>query len=350
MRVAVTGGNGFVGSALSLRLRALGHDVHALVRPGVQHDALVQAGAVLHSADLADPNSLATALAGSELVFHCATENAWHTPREVLAWINVAGTENVVRAARHVGARRLVQLSCADVALIDRDRVHWKENAVLGQQPLGALARSKLLAEELALQASDARMAVVAVRPAWLWGPGERSNLPALAAEARRGGVKLFGSGEVLFSTAHIDNVIAALIAAGNSERGAGLALHVADNDYLTSGEFFGRLSQALRWPAPRRGIYALEYAAAWLRRARGAEGAWPEQVARRGRACLLDCLQAVNVLDFTAEKTVDAGLAELATWAESLAGPSAIERLARPAADRAEIARHAHIADQLDR
>jgi nucleoside-diphosphate-sugar epimerase len=139
-----------------------------------------------------------------------------------------------------------------------------------------------------------------------------------------------------------------ALIAAGNSERGAGLAIHVADDDYLNSGEFFGRLSQALKWPAPRRGVYALAYGAAWLRRARGLAGPWPEQVARRGRACLLDCLQAVNVLDFMAKKSVEQGLSELAGWAAALSGPSEIERLARPLPDRAEIARHARVADQL--
>ena len=39
--------------------------------------------------------------------------------------------------ARHAGIERVVLLSCADVSLINGDRVHWKENATLAQAPLG---------------------------------------------------------------------------------------------------------------------------------------------------------------------------------------------------------------------
>ena len=346
MKTAVTGGNGFVGSALCLHLRAHGHEVSAVVRPGVQDARLAQAGVSVQGAELGDPNALAAAFAGAQLVFHCAAESSFHALPEALQWINVAGTENVVMAARHAGVRRLVQLSCANASLLDRPRVHWKETAVLGQAPLGALARSQLLAEELALQASDRRLSVLAIRPAWLWGAGERNNLAELATEARRGGVKLFAGGDALFSSAHVDNVVAALIAAAGSERGGGQAFHVADPDYLTSGEFFSLLCSALRWPPPRRGLYAFEYVRAWLRRAGGAAGPWPDQVARRGRASLLDCLEANNVLAFTPLKTVDDGVRELAAWAEGFGDAAAIERLARRAAGRAEAAHHARIAD----
>lgn len=350
MKTAVTGGNGFVGSALCLRLRALGHEVTALVRPGVQDARLEQAGVQLHGAELADPNSLAQAFAGSECVFHCASEGSFQALPEALAWINVAGSENVVKAARHAGARRVVQLSCANASLLNRPRVHWKETAALGQLPLGALARSMLLAEELALQLSAARTSIVALRPGWLWGPGERHNLPELAAEARSGGIKLFSSGDGLFSSAHIDNVVAALVAAGLSDQGGGQAFHVADPDYLTSGEFFAQLSRALRWPAPRRGLYPLEYGLAWLRRARGGQAPWPDQVARRGRASLLDCLQANTAFGFSPHKSVEEGMRELATWAQTLGDAIAIERLARPAAGAAEAKHHAMIADGIER
>jgi 2-alkyl-3-oxoalkanoate reductase len=352
VQTAVTGGNGFVGSALCLRLRELGHEVRAIVRAGARADGeparLLQAGVQVLGAELADPNSLAAAFAGAELVFHCASEGGFHALPEALSWINVAGTENVLQAARHAGVRRVVQLSCANASLLARARVHWKENGALGQAPLGALARSQLLAEELALHASDGRLSVLAIRPAWLWGPGERNNLAELAAEARSGGVKLFASGDALFSSAHVDNVVAALIAAGRSQQGAGQAFHVADPDYLTTGEFFAQLSRALRWPPPRRGLYALEYAGAWLRRARGAAGPWPEQVARRGRASLLDCLQANTLLGFAPHKTVEQGMSELADWARALPDPAALERLARPIAGAAEIAHCVKIADAV--
>jgi nucleoside-diphosphate-sugar epimerase len=349
VRALVTGATGFVGAALCRALRAQGREVVALIGP--HHPApaeLLASGVLAQPGDLADPNALRAAAEGCDALFHCAGESALHASREALAWINVAGTENVLRAARHAGVARVVMLSCADVSLVDRDRVHWKEQAVLGQAPLGAHARSKLLAEELALQASDRAMAVVALRPAWLWGAGDHTNLPALCSEAAHGGVRLFGRGDTLFSTAHVDNVVAALIAAASAPEAGGQAFHVADPDFLTAREFFAKLCAAIGLPAPRASLYVASYAAAWLRRARGHEGAWPEDVARRGRACLLDCLRATRILDYRPPVTVDQGMTTLAAWSQSLGGPATIAKLARPPASSEDIARHRRLADNV--
>ena len=119
------------------------------------------------------------------MLFHCAGESALHAAPAALSWINVAGTENAIDAARHAGVARVRACCRAQTSRsLNRDRVHWKENAVLAQAPLGAWARTKLLAEELALQASDATLCVTALRPAWLWGPGDHTNAPALCARS----------------------------------------------------------------------------------------------------------------------------------------------------------------------
>jgi nucleoside-diphosphate-sugar epimerase len=344
----VTGATGFVGGALVKRLRARGHEVHALVRPGADAGWLTAAGVPAHGGELGDPNAIALAAAGCEVVFHCAGESSRAAAAAALSWINVAGTENVINAARSVGVARVVMLSCADVSLCNRHRLHWKENAVLGHEPLGAFARSKLLAEELALQASDGKLCVTAVRPAYLWGPGDRTNLPELCAEARSGGVRLFGSGSNLFSTTYVDNAADALIAAAHAQGVDGQAFHVADPDFVTAAEFFGRLSSALGLPAPRKGVYAVAYAGAWLRRALGASGPSPDAIARRGRACLLDCLRAVTALDFRPSVTLEQGLSALARWVEDRGGVAAVERLARKPATLADAARYESLANEL--
>lgn len=340
MKIAVTGALGYVGSALCRRLLERGEQVHALVRPGSDGAALAALGAELCYADLADPNTLAEGAEGCEALVHCAGESARHASAAVLSWLNVAGTENALAGARHAGVRRFVHLSCADVSLVNRDRVHWKEDAVLGQAPLGAYARSKLLAEELALQNSDARMSVVAIRPAYLWGPGERTNLPELCRQARQGGVRLCGRGQNLLSTAYVDNVVSMLWAAARSERVAGQALHVADPDFLNAGEFFEQLCRALGLPPPRRGVYALEYALGFVRQRRQAAGTWCDDVARVGRGGLLDCLRALTLLEPDPPVTVEQGMAEVARWAKASGGPSAIEALARKPAGADEVAR----------
>ena len=252
MRVVITGATGFVGLALARKLRALDAEVHALVREGRDRAQLERIGVQLHDGDLGDPNTIAKAASGCEVLFHCAGESSYRAAPEALAWINVAGTENVLHAARHAGVARVVHLSCADVSLANRDRLQWREDAVLGHAPLGAWARSKLLAEELALQASDSTLCVTALRPAWLWGPGDVLNLPLLCAEAKRGGVRLFGDGQNLFATAYIDNVVGALVAAAHEKDVGGRAFHVADGEFHTAREFFGALCSAVGLPKPR--------------------------------------------------------------------------------------------------
>jgi nucleoside-diphosphate-sugar epimerase len=347
VQALVTGATGFVGGALTRKLLADGHAVRALRGPHTPADPqLAERGAQVLQADLGDPNAIADAARDCELVFHCAGESSPRAAPDALAWINVAGTENVISAARHAGVARVVMLSCADASLVDRDRVHWKEDAVLGRAPLGAYARSKLLAEELALQASDRSLCVTALRPAFLWGPGDRTNLPALCREARSGGVRLYGRGEHLFSAAYIDNVVAALLLAARADGVAGQAFHVADAEFLTAREFFTKLCSAAGLPPPRSGLYALAYGAALLNRALARDAPLPEEIARRGRASLLDCLRAVSVLDYKAPVSLEAGLEALSGWAKQVGGPTAIERLARPPATPADAARSRALAE----
>lgn len=348
MQVLITGATGFVGTALTKRLCALGTKVHALVREGRSADMLERAHAVVFRGDLADPNTIAAAAEGCSVLFHCAGESAWHAPPTTLSWVNVAGTENVLLAARHAGVARVVMLSCAEVSLVNRNRVHWKESAVLGHAPLGAFARSRLLAEELALQASDATLSVCALRPAWLWGPGDHTNLPLLCREASTGGVQLFGRGGNFFATTYIDNLTQALIAAAQSDNVGGHAFHVADGEFQTASEFFSKLCTTVGLPAPRRSVYALSYAAAWLRHRQGSEGPWPEDVARRGRSTLLDCLNAVTAFDYRPTTSVDTGMQALARWTREAGGPDSIAKLARPVPTADAAMRHARIADDL--
>lgn len=354
MRGLVTGGSGFVGNALVRALRERGHDVHVLVRPGKTAGSggaagsLAELGATVFSGDIGDPNAIAAAARACDVLFHCAGESARHAPQAALSWINVAGTENAINAARHAGVERAVVLSCADVSLINGDRVHWKENAALAQAPLGAWARTKLLAEEIALQSSDAELCVTALRPGWLWGPGDHTNAPALCVEAQRGGMRLFGNGQNLFSSTYIDNLVDAMIAAASADGVGGHAFHVADPDFLTASEFFGKLCSALGLPPPRTGSYALSYAAASVRKQLGSEGAWPEDVARRARGSLLDCMRAINAFAYAPRIHVDQGMSALAAWARATGGPDAIRKLVRTPASTADVAHHERLANEL--
>lgn len=95
MRIAVTGGTGFVGRHLA---RALEADGHAVVRISRK------------TGGLADAESLAKAFAGCEAVAHLAGINLERGSQTYEA-VHVQGTRNVVEAARRAGLKRIALLS-----------------------------------------------------------------------------------------------------------------------------------------------------------------------------------------------------------------------------------------------
>jgi NADH dehydrogenase len=97
MRIAITGGTGFVGGRLAERLRAGGHDVILVSR---------RTGLSLTG----DPDSLTAALEGCDAVVHCAGINR-EIGEQTYDAVHVRGTEAIVEAARRAGVSRIVMLS-----------------------------------------------------------------------------------------------------------------------------------------------------------------------------------------------------------------------------------------------
>jgi uncharacterized protein YbjT (DUF2867 family) len=98
MRIAITGGTGFVGSHLAARLEADGHETVIVSR---------RTGLGLDSTDTAD---LAAAFHGCDAVVHCAGINR-ELGGQTYEAVHVRGTSAVVAAARAAGVPRIVMLS-----------------------------------------------------------------------------------------------------------------------------------------------------------------------------------------------------------------------------------------------
>lgn len=112
MKIAITGGTGFVGRALARELIAQGHTVSIVARGVDRSDAAIraQAGVAFHACSLHDADALATAFAGCEAVVHCAGINR-ESSSETFQKVHVEGTRTVVQAAKRAGVRKLVLTS-----------------------------------------------------------------------------------------------------------------------------------------------------------------------------------------------------------------------------------------------
>ncbi|HEU0133000.1 MAG TPA: NAD(P)H-binding protein [Mycobacteriales bacterium] len=114
MRIAVTGGTGFVGGHLAQRLAAEGHEVVVLSRGVDQRErAAATAGTPgirVARGTVLDEAALRAAFEGCDAVAHCAGVNR-EVGEQTFAAVHVDGTRNVVAAAEAAGVRRLVLLS-----------------------------------------------------------------------------------------------------------------------------------------------------------------------------------------------------------------------------------------------
>lgn len=96
MKIAITGGNGFVGATLAEEMRARGHEVVALSRR--------------NGGDVGDADAMREALEGCDAVVHCAGINR-EIGVQTYRRVHVQGTHNVVEAARANGVKRIVLTS-----------------------------------------------------------------------------------------------------------------------------------------------------------------------------------------------------------------------------------------------
>jgi NADH dehydrogenase len=110
MKIAITGGIGFVGRHLAAQLAANGHEVVVIGRGNPAKQTMLPDRLTVIAADITDSLALAKAFEGCEAVAHCAGINR-EIGAQTYATVHVQGTEAVVEASRAAGVKRLVMLS-----------------------------------------------------------------------------------------------------------------------------------------------------------------------------------------------------------------------------------------------
>ncbi len=309
MRCLVTGASGFIGGSVARALLDAGHEVVAYVRDGSA--SALPADVERAVGDLGDPNRLATAASGCDAMVHAAGLADPDADSESLGWVHVAGTENAINAAKQAGCLRLIHISCADVTLHDGPRSFWNEDQA-PPRPFGALAQTKLHAEELVRVSGKRGFRTTVLRPSLVWGPGDSTHLPRWHAEAKSGGIRIFSGGKKLLSTTFIGNLAHAALCALQTKVATGNVYYVVDTELSVSREFFTELSAALGWPPPRK---AGPYRWAWFCCRTGLSSLQPGEVIRRGHTSAFEMNRAKKDLGYEPVVTREQGMHELAAW-----------------------------------
>jgi len=206
--------------------------------------------------DVADPAAVARAVRGRDAVVHLAAKVDVTGPRAAYVRANVHGTRTVVDACRAEGVGRLVHVSSPSVAHAGAALIGVGAEPADPRRARGHYARTKAVAELDALAADSASLAVLAVRPHLVWGPGDTQLVERIVERARARRLVLIGSGAALMDTTYVDNAAAALVAAVDACGAVhGEALVVSNGEPRPVGEVITRLCRAADVPGPRRRI-----------------------------------------------------------------------------------------------
>jgi nucleoside-diphosphate-sugar epimerase len=245
----VTGGSGFLGSALVARLQGLELPVRTLGRRAAM------ASADHLRLDLAREELPAAACAGIDTVFHLAAlthAEADAAGEAAYAALNVEGTGRVVRAALAAGVRRLIFVSSAKV-YGEGGEERIEEDAP--PRPTTPYGRSKLAAERLVLAAGD-RLHACCLRLPLVYGPGQKGNLQRMIAGIDRGLFPPPPRNGNRRSMVHVETVVDALLLVAADARAAGRTYLIADPEPYATRDLYDWLRAALgrapaRWSAP---------------------------------------------------------------------------------------------------
>ncbi len=252
----VTGGSGFIGGRLIERLVAEGCSVRALARSDRSAATVEALGATPVRGELADPTAMAAGAEGCELAFHLAAHLGQWGRREDFVAGNVVGTENALEACRAARVRRFVHCG-TEAALIAGEPLHEvDETAPLRPDSKALYAATKAMAEQLVRDADGDRIETVVVRPRLVWGPGDTTLLPGIAAAVEAGRFAWVGGGDQLTASTHVDNVVEGLLL--GAERGSpGEAYFVTDGEPVVFRQFISQLLETRGVEPPTRSVPA---------------------------------------------------------------------------------------------
>jgi nucleoside-diphosphate-sugar epimerase len=212
-RVLVTGGGGFLGSAIVRRLVFRGDRVTSLARKF--YGGLESLDVRQIQADISDINAVIRACQGMDMVFHTAAKpGVWGKYQDYYR-PNVLGTENIVAACAHHRIPVLIHTSSPSVIFDGSDMEGVDESRPYPKKHPTHYTRTKAMAEKIVLSATrEGKIKALVLRPHLIWGPGDPHLVPRVLERADK--LVKVGNRDNLVDTIFIEDAATAHILAGD--------------------------------------------------------------------------------------------------------------------------------------
>jgi nucleoside-diphosphate-sugar epimerase len=248
--VLVTGAAGFVGGAVARHLAAGGHRVFGLCRRGAQSAALAGMGITPVLGDLVNPDP--ATFPPVDAVVHAAAILNDARP-DLYRRVNVDGTRMLAEWASIQGARRPRFVLVSSVGVYGHPAALPADEAT-PCRPTNIYEETKLAGEEAVRALAERGLPAVIVRPAWVYGPGDRKNLK-LFRMIDRGRFPMIGRGETPLSPVFVDDVAAGIALAATLPGVAGRTFILGPPGPVPLADLCRAAAGALGRPLPRLAI-----------------------------------------------------------------------------------------------
>ena len=248
----VTGATGLLGSHIVEQLRRRNRPVRVLVRPGSDRSWLETQGVEFAEGDITQPETLAEACRGVDVVYHSAAKVGDWGPWEEFQRITIDGTRNILEAATAAGVRRFVHISSISAYGYYTDDITVDETFELGYKLYrwAYYSRSKVEAERIVWEAHRrGRIEVTVIRPAWIYGERDRTTIGRLVEMIRTGRARILGRGDNRLNVVYAGNVAEGCILAADAPHAAGEAYNCSNDGVITQQEYFDLWARTLDAP-----------------------------------------------------------------------------------------------------
>lgn len=257
MTILVTGGGGFLGSAIVRMLRERGDDVRVVCRG--DYPQIRKLGANIVRGDIGERKVVDAAAQGCDAIIHTAAKaGIWGSYRDYYR-SNVTGTAHLLDVCRQLGITRFVYTSSPSVAYGPEGAAGADESLPLPARHGAAYSSTKAEAERMVLSHNCPQLATCALRPHLIWGPDDNHLVPRIVARARAGRLMIVGDGNNLIDSIYIDNAARAhLLALDRLKPGAppaGKVYFLSQDEPLPAAVLINRIVAAAGLPPTKKHI-----------------------------------------------------------------------------------------------
>ncbi|CAK7897005.1 sterol-4-alpha-carboxylate 3-dehydrogenase Erg26p, decarboxylating [[Candida] anglica] len=215
--VLLVGGAGFLGLHLieqfhrnSPNTRLHVFDVRPLPESLSPYFTFPKDAVTFHQGDLTSPEDVASAIEKSkcDVIVHSASP-MHGLSQAIYEKVNVQGTKNLIEVAKKLKVRALVYTSSAGVIFYGQDVHNADESWPYPEVHMDGYNETKAIAETAVMESNDPNgLLTVCLRPAGIFGPGDRQLVPGLRAAAKLGQSKFqLGDNNNLFDWTYVGNV-----------------------------------------------------------------------------------------------------------------------------------------------